>query len=581
MTSSPTPSTTPPAPAATSGEKPLVIQGDKSILLDVHHPRYEEARDHLAKFAELVTAPEHVHTYRITPISLWNAASIGVGSADVKIDLGRLARFGIPQNVAADIDATMERFGKIRLRADDGPFHTLAIEDKVLAEAIAREPKVKHYLRTRIDDRHFLVDPVQRGQLKWALIKLGWPVVDEAGFEEGDPFQVTLKEGPGFRLRDYQTEAADVFFRGGSALGGHGVIVLPCGAGKTIVGMRVMALANTSTLILAPHTAAVHQWMREIREKTDVPKDAVGEFTGDKKELKPITVATYQILSHRKSAKGAGANGAEYPHFELFRTRRWGLLIYDEVHLLPAPIFRVTASIQATRRLGLTATLVREDNKEDDVFCLVGPKRYDVPWKVLEKREFIAEAKCIEIRVPMPGAGRQLYSDASPREKYRIAAENPQKEAVVKRLIKDHAGEPTLVIGQYLEQLRRLAEALDAPVITGDMSSRRREALYDEFRRGARSILVVSKVANFSIDLPCARVAIQVSGSYGSRQEEAQRLGRILRPKEDTATFYTVVSRNTVEQDFALNRQRFLTEQGYKYFVEDWEDEVGGRGPSA
>jgi len=573
---------TPSPPATTSNssfaDKPLVIQGDKSILLDVHHPRYEEARDHLARFAELVTAPEHVHTYRITPISLWNAASIGVGSADVKIDLGRLARFGIPQNVAADIDATMERFGKIRLLADDGPFHTLAVDDPVLAEAIAREPKVKHYLRARMDRCHFLVDPVQRGQLKWALIKLGWPIVDEAGFEDGDPLPLSLAEGPGFGLRDYQSEAADVFFRGGSALGGHGVIVLPCGAGKTIVGLAVMALAKTSTLILAPHTAAVHQWMREIREKTDLPHDAVGEFTGDRKEVKPVTVATYQILSHRRS--GRKEAGAEYPHFELFRTRRWGLLVYDEVHLLPAPIFRVTASIQATRRLGLTATLVREDAKEDDVFCLVGPKRYDVPWKVLEKRAFIAEAKCIEIRVPMPADARARYAEATPREKYRIAAENEKKEDVVRSLVAAHAGEPTLVVGQYLEQLKKLSESLGAPVITGDMSSRRREALYDEFRRGVRSILVVSKVANFSIDLPRARVAIQVSGSYGSRQEEAQRLGRILRPKEGTATFYTVVSRNTTEQDFALNRQRFLAEQGYKYFVEDWEDEEGGRGPS-
>ncbi|MBI1852886.1 MAG: DEAD/DEAH box helicase [Planctomycetes bacterium] len=546
-------------------DRPCLVQGDGSVLLDAHSTRYEEARDVLARFAELVTAPEHVHTYRLSPISLWNAAALGLTADSVRADLERVSARALPQNVATEIETHLSRYGKLTLESSDGPWLRLVCHDLALREEIKRFPRTSKILAGVDPDGALLVDPLHRGDLKWGLAQLGWPVEDRAGFRRGEALAVRLR-GDGFGLRDYQRAAADVFHRAGGPDGGHGVIVLPCGAGKTVVGLAVMERVCASTLVLATNIVAVRQWKREILDKTDLPSDAVGEYTGERKEIRPVTIATYQILTSRRSAID------EFPHFRLFSARDWGLVIYDEVHLLPAPVFRITAGIQATRRLGLTATLIREDGHEGDVFSLIGPKRYDVPWKTLEKSRWIAEARCHEIRVPLDAEARSAHGAAGKREQYRIASENSAKLDVVRRLVEAHAGSPTLVIGQYLDQVHRVAREIRAPLVTGATPNAEREEIFDRFRAGSIPVLVVSRVANFAIDLPCARVAIQISGSYGSRQEEAQRLGRILRPKEGTSIFYTVVSRNTDEQEFATNRQRFLTEQGYRYVVEDWSE---------
>jgi DNA excision repair protein ERCC-3 len=337
------------------------------------------------------------------------------------------------------------------------------------------------------------------------------------------------------------------------------------------VGAAAMAHAKATTLILVTNTVAARQWRDELLRRTTLNEDEIGEYSGAKKEIRPVTIATYQVMTKKK-------NGV-YAHLDLFDTHDWGLIIYDEVHLLPAPIFRFTADIQSRRRLGLTATLVREDGMEGEVFSLIGPKRFDVPWKEIESQGYIAPAECIEVRVNLSESERLLYATAEPEEKYRYCSTTKTKSEVVQELVAYHANEQILVIGQYITQLDELSETLGVPLIKGDTPVKERERLFAAFRTGEITCLVVSKVANFSIDLPDATIAIQVSGAFGSRQEEAQRLGRILRPKADGrgAIFYSVVSRDTVDQDFAANRQRFLAEQGYAYRIIDADDVFQGK----
>ncbi len=554
-----------------SEDKPLIIQSDRTVLLDVHSPAAEAARSQLVLFAELEKSPEHIHTYRLTPLSLWNAASAGVGADAVAAALARFSRYPVPDNVVTDIHETIARFGKLQLRAVEGRDAMLRMDsaDAMIAEEIRANARIMKLIES--DGDGFLVPLVNRGTLKQELMRIGYPVKDEAPLASGERLEIALRDvarsGRPFNPRDYQREAARAFDGGGRPGAGFGTVVLPCGSGKTVIGIVVMANVGASTLILAPNVAAVHQWIDEILDKTWITEDLIGEYTGDRKEVRPITIATYQILIWR------GSIDDEFPHFRLFRERSWGLVVYDEVHLLPAPVFRVTAEIQAVRRLGLTATLVREDGREGDVFTLVGPKRYDVPWKELEARGWIAVANCVEVRVDLPRDLRLQYAIADQRRKFRIASENPLKLAIVRQLIANHEGEGVLVIGQYLSQLEMLARELDSPIITGKTANKEREQLYGAFRVGRLAVLVVSKVANFAIDLPDASVAVQVSGTFGSRQEEAQRLGRILRPKERNSHFYSLVSRATVEETFAANRQKFLTEQGYRYTIELWAEE--------
>ncbi|MFW5712924.1 MAG: DNA repair helicase XPB [Spirochaetia bacterium] len=548
---------------------PLIVQGDNSILLDVHNPNAEAARSDLGLFAELEKSPEHMHTYRITPLSLWNAASAGYTAKDITDRIRRWSRFSVPDNVDYFIGDTISRFGKLVLKQSADP-NTLElhISDPLIQAELQEYNRLKNYLTP--SEHGFLIDLVNRGTIKSELIKLSYPVKDEAPLKDGAPLEINLlshtRDGYDFTVRGYQDEAARAFYGNGQPGSGFGTIVLPCGSGKTIVGLKAMALAATYTLILAPNTAAVHQWIDEIIDKTDMSRDQIGEYTGDKKEIRPVTVGTYQILTWRPDKEGA------FPHFNIFRNHPWGLIVYDEVHLLPAPVFRVTAEIQAIRRLGLTATLVREDGREDEVFSLVGPKKYDVPWKELESKGWIAEAICHEIRVALPQKSAVPYATADKRSKYRIAAENPVKDEITLQLVQNHHEDHILVIGQYIKQLTKVAEALGAPLITGKTPNRKREEIYDAFRRGEERVIVVSKVANFAIDLPDASVAIQISGTFGSRQEEAQRLGRILRPKNTNSYFYTIVTQHTVEEQFAMNRQKFLTEQGYKYHIDFWSD---------
>lgn len=547
---------------------PLIVQGDRTILVEVDNPLYSEVRDALAPFAELEKSPEHIHTYRITPLSLWNAAAAGL-SAQVMIEvLEKYTKFPIPGNLPTDIAELVGRYGRIKLEKWQDKLK-LICTDKPLLEELARQPKVKQYLGDKLDESSYVVEAAHRGVLKQALILVGYPAEDLAGYTEGAVLPVELRalarSGLPFHVRDYQRDAASIFYAGGDVRGGSGVIVLPCGAGKTIVGIASMALVQRNTLVLTTSITAVKQWRREILDKTDLSDKDVAEYTGETKELGPVTIATYQIVTHRPD------KNEDYPHFKLFEERDWGLIIYDEVHLLPAPVFRVTAQIQARRRLGLTATLIREDGREGDVFSLIGPKKYDVPWRELETRGWIAEATCSEVRVTMPDALRMEYAVAEWREKYRVASENPAKDDIVGHLLQHYKDQRVLVIGQYLKQLRRLSQRFDLPLITGSTGNAEREDLYNRFRKGQERHLILSKVGNFAIDLPDANVLIQVSGTFGSRQEEAQRLGRILRPKAsgETAHFFTLVSRDTREQDFAHHRQLFLTEQGYSYTIID------------
>ena len=541
---------------------PLIVQSDKTLLLEVDHPAADDCRRAVAPFAELERAPEHMHTYRLTPLGLWNARAAGHDAEQVVSVLLAYSRYPVPHALLVDVAETMARYGRLQLVSD--PVHGLvlhALDRAVLAEVL-RSRKAAGLLGARIDPDDVAVHPSERGRLKQVLLGLGWPVEDLAGYVDGEAHPIDLDLST-WSLRPYQVQAVDSFWHGGS-----GVVVLPCGAGKTLVGTAAMARARSTTLILVTNTVAARQWRDELLRRTTLTEDEIGEYSGARKEIRPVTIATYQVLTTRR--KGV------YTHLELFDARDWGLVIYDEVHLLPAPVFRMTADLEARRRLGLTATLVREDGREDDVFTLIGPKRFDAPWRDIEAQGWIAPAECVEVRLTLPDAERLAYATAEREDKYRLAATASGKNRVTERLVAKHADDQVLVIGQYLDQLAELAEHLDAPLITGATTVRERQRLFGAFRTGEVSRLVVSKVANFSIDLPEAAVAIQVSGSFGSRQEEAQRLGRIMRPKADgrTATFYTVVSRDTVDQDFAAHRQRFLAEQGYTYRIIDAEDLV-------
>ncbi len=557
---------------------PLIIQGDQTILLDLHDPLADEARKAIAPFAELEKSPEHMHSYRLNPLSLWNAAAAGYDSSRIMEILDGYSRYPVPQSVARNMTELMERFGKIRLLpAEDSAgnangLYFLEVRDQRLFAILDNQRSIKklvipaeHMSKAR---RGFLIHPLQRGSVKQELISLGYPVEDLIPLRSGEKIEIPRREqtlsGKDFEIRDYQRQAADSFLGNLEGGTGYGTVVLPCGGGKTIVGIDVMSRLNTHTLILAPNVSAVHQWRRELLDKTSLTEDDIGEYSGQRKEIRPVTIATYQILVYRPEVDG------DFPHFNLVTREAWGLIIYDEVHLLPAPIFRVTAEIQAVRRLGLTATLVREDGKEGEVFSLVGPKRFDVPWKDLENRGWISEAICKEIRTELPEELQVPYATAEKRKKYRLASENPRKYDIVEYLIHHHPQDQILVIGQYLDQLHHIQKLIGAPLITGKTPNSLRDELYQQFRDGEQRILIVSKVANFAIDLPDASVAIQVSGSFGSRQEEAQRLGRILRPKQHSAYFYTLISRYTVEEEFGINRQKFLAEQGYEYLLELW-----------
>ncbi|MEV4277203.1 DNA repair helicase XPB [Actinoplanes xinjiangensis] len=542
---------------------PLIVQSDKTLLLEVDHPDAQACRMAIAPFAELERSPEHVHTYRLTPLGLWNSRAAGHDAESVVDALIKFSRYPVPHALLVDVAETMDRYGRLQLLND--PVHGLVLRglDKIVLIEVAKSKKLAGMLGSRIDDETIAVHGSERGRLKQALLKLGWPAEDLAGYVDGEAHEIALAED-GWTLRSYQQEAVDGFWAGGS-----GVVVLPCGAGKTLVGAAAMATAKATTLILVTNTVAGRQWKRELLARTSLTEEEIGEYSGERKEIRPVTIATYQVLTARR--------GGAFTHLDLFGARDWGLVIYDEVHLLPAPIFRFTADLQARRRLGLTATLVREDGREGDVFSLIGPKRYDAPWKDIESQGWIAPAECVEVRVTLTDAERMSYAVTEAEERYRVAATARTKLPVVKALVDRHPGEQVLVIGGFLDQLHELGEFLDAPIVQGSTTNKERERLFDAFRDGSIRTLVLSKVGNFSIDLPEAAVAIQVSGTFGSRQEEAQRLGRVLRPKGDgrQAHFYTVVSRDTIDTEYAAHRQRFLAEQGYAYKIIDADDVLG------
>ena len=548
-----------------SADGPLIVQSDKTLLLDVDHPLSTECRRAIAPFAELERSPEHIHTYRLTNLGLWNARAAGHDAEQVIDTLIKYSRYAVPHSLLLDVAETMSRYGRLRLESN--PIHGLILVsmDPAVLEEVMRAKKIAPLLGARIDQETVAVHPSQRGAIKQHLLRLGWPAEDFAGYVDGQAHPIDLNQN-GWAIRQYQEHAAEGFWHGGS-----GVVVLPCGAGKTIVGAAAMAHAKATTLILVTNTVAARQWRDELLRRTTLNEDEIGEYSGAKKEIRPVTIATYQVMTKKK-------NGV-YAHLDLFDSYDWGLIIYDEVHLLPAPIFRFTADIQSRRRLGLTATLVREDGMEGEVFSLIGPKRFDVPWKEIESQGYIAPAECIEVRATLTETERLSYATAEPEEKYRYCSTTATKRKVVQALVEKHADDQVLVIGQYISQLDELSEELGVPVIKGDTPVKEREVLFNKFRSGELKCLVVSKVANFSVDLPDATIAIQVSGAFGSRQEEAQRLGRILRPKSDgrSARFYSIVSRDTIDQDFAQNRQRFLAEQGYSYKIIDADDVFQGK----
>ena len=579
-------------------ENPLIVQSDKTLLLDVHAPLAEECRNDLIPFAELEKSPEHLHTYRLTPLSLWNASSAGFGPEDAVAVLEKYARYDVPQSVVMWIKEIASRFGKIRLIP--GPVNLVPVKedsDKLIEEKylylvaqslpiykelgalkevkkiiwacdyVEPENSTNNKIELSDDEKQFCfcLRLTDRGTIKQLLLSAGWPVKDEVILTDGEPLDVSLREttlsGKSLEIREYQKKSAAALIGDKGPGTGFGTIVLPCGAGKTIVGMTIMDLLKTSTLIITTNISAVHQWIGELLDKTNLTADQIAEYSGESKEIKQVTVATYQVLTWRPTKEGP------YPHFSIFHQRPWGLIIYDEVHMLPAPVFRVVAELQAVRRVGLTATLVREDGCEGYVFSLVGPKRYDVPWKELERDNWIASAECIEVRIDLPAFKEIEYAVASVREKHKIASQNEEKNEIVKEIVELYPQDKILVIGQYLEQLDKIAKLLNCPIITGKTPNSERDKIYDDFKKGVIRVLVVSKVANFAIDLPDASLAIQVSGTFGSRQEEAQRLGRILRPKERKARFFTLITRNTVEEEFGSNRQKFLAEQGYEYKI--------------
>lgn len=546
--------------------KPLIVQSDRTMLLEVENDYFEDARAAVSRFAELEKSPEYLHTYRITPLSLWNAASSRMSADEIVAALEEFSKYPVPKNVISEIREQISRYGKVKLVKDDSGDLYIISEEKAFLNEIANHRTVQPYIEERRGDQ-IIIKKSFRGHIKQALIRIGYPVEDLAGYDEGARYGFNLRHntsgGREFIMRDYQRRSVEVFHQNGAREGGSGVIVLPCGAGKTIVGIGVMQIVGAETLILVTNTYSIRQWKSEILDKTDVNEEDIGEYSGEKKEIKPITIATYNIITHRKK------KGGDFTHFNIFGANNWGLIIYDEVHLLPAPVFRMTSELQAKRRLGLTATLVREDGLEEDVFSLIGPKKYDVPWKELEKQSWIANARCIEVRCDMDEDLRMQYSLADDREKYRLASENREKMEVIDWILDEHGRENVLIIGQYIDQLETIARRFEFPLITGKTPLSERERLYGAFRNGEIPCLIVSRVANFSIDLPDASIAIQVSGTFGSRQEEAQRLGRVLRPKkgDNQAFFYSLVSRDTTEERFGQNRQLFLTEQGYEYQI--------------
>ncbi|SHK41657.1 DNA repair helicase XPB [Fibrobacter sp. UWB12] len=572
----------------------IIVQSNLEIMVEVDNPNYTTARDAIAPFTELVKSPEHLHTYKISHLSLWNAAATGLRAPEVLERLESQSRYPIPPTVVTEIEDYMARYGLLRLKKEDGRL-MMESDDKIMFLEICKLRDVEPFIIEYIDDTHVVVDPERRGHLKMVLTNSGFPVEDLAGYTVGDPLPIRLREttvsGKPFNLRDYQKDAAQVFYASGSEKGGSGVIVLPCGSGKTVIGLATMALVQTKTLILTPNISSSRQWIREICDKTNLTLDQVKEYSGEVKEIGPVTVATYQILTQRKRAKKGDENKEgkepemteeevkkELANFPLFSQEKWGLMIYDEVHLLPAPVFRLSTEMQATRRLGLTATLVREDHKETEVFSLIGPKKFDIPWRILEAQGWIATADCNEIRIPMDPELKMKYALAPVRDKITLASTNPEKTDIVERLLKyfSKPDDRVLIIGQYIDQLEALSEDLQIPLITGKTPNKEREKLYGAFRSGAQKNLMVSKVGNFAIDLPDANVLIQISGTFGSRQEEAQRLGRVLRPKSDggAAHFYSIVTQDSKEQEFAMNRQLFLTEQGYAYKIikrGDWD----------
>lgn len=559
--------------------KPLIVQSDRTMLLEVDNEAFEDCRGLLSRFAELEKSPEYLHTYKITPLSLWNAASSKMTADEIIEGMETFSKYPIPRNVISEIKEQISRYGKVKLMKDETGNLFIVSDERNFLNEIANHRAVQEFIESRDADR-IIVKKDFRGHIKQALIKIGFPIEDLAGYDEGAEYSFNFRplmigSGSAFSLRDYQRQSIDSFHAGGSREGGSGVVVLPCGAGKTIVGLGVMQLVGAQTLILVTNTLSIRQWKNELRDKSDIPEEDIGEYSGEKKEIRPITIATYNIITHRKK------KGGDFTHFNIFSANNWGLIIYDEVHLLPAPVFRMTSELQAKRRLGLTATLVREDGLEEDVFSLIGPKKYDVPWKDLEKRAWIADARCIEVRVEMDEDLRTRYSVADDREKYRLASENPAKKDAIETILEEHNRQNILIIGQYINQLEDLADHFRFPLITGKTPLPEREKLYQGFRTGEIPCLIVSKVANFSIDLPDAQVAIQVSGTFGSRQEEAQRLGRVLRPKagSNMAYFYSLVSRDTTEERFGQNRQLFLTEQGYEYqiYTFDQLQEMRGR----
>ncbi|MGR4010370.1 DNA repair helicase XPB [Leucobacter sp. 1207-22] len=565
---------------------PLIVQSDHTVLLEVAHPDAEEARHALAVFAELERAPEHIHTYRVTRLGLWNARAAGHTAEEILETLNKYAKFPVPSGVASEIADTMRRYGRLTIErkplteaeiaaAQAAPLPTSATEalaatagalilrsdEPTILREVVSAKKIAPLIETKLDEHTYVIAPWARGELKQQLVARGWPAEDLAGYTPGEPYDIELAQSDGeggWHLRDYQQRAVEAFEKGGS-----GVVVLPCGAGKTIVGAASMAAVGAKTLILVTNAVSARQWRDELLRRTNLTAEDIGEYSGQVKEVKPVTIATYQILTSKR--KG------EYAHLSLLDAEDWGVIVYDEVHLLPAPVFKLTADLQARRRLGLTATLVREDGREGDVFSLIGPKRYEAAWKDIEAQGFIAPAECFEVRIDLPEGERYQYAAAEDQDRYRIASSTPEKEEIARRIIAKHPGESVLVIGQYIDQLESMAASLGAALITGQTPVNEREDLFNAFRTGEIKTLVVSKVANFSVDLPDASVAVQISGSYGSRQEEAQRLGRLLRPKgkDVKASFYTLIARDTVDQDFAQNRQRFLAEQGYAYTILD------------
>lgn len=555
-----------------SRDLPLIVQSDKSLLLEVHSPWFTEARDAVAPFAELMKSPEHFHTYRLSPLSIWNSAALGFTSKQIKSTLGSWSKYPVPESINQFIEDICSRYGMLKLHPSESPEHLeLHCSNERLFQELSHHRGLQQML-TPSEPGVFVLPLVHRGSVKIELIHIGYPVEDLIPLKQGDRLETALlktaRSGKPFTLRDYQREAVSSFLgTGNPSVGlGFGTIVMPCGSGKTIIGMGIMERLQQQTLIITTNTAAVHQWIDELIDKTTLTSDDIGEYTGARKEVKSVTVCTYQILVWRPEKDGP------YPHFDIFRSNNWGLIIYDEVHLLPAPVFRITAEIQATMRAGMTATLVREDNREDEVFSLIGPKRCDIPWKELEQKGWIAEAVCTEVRVALPQELEISYAVASKQEKFRIASENPRKIDILQQILENNPEDQVLVIGQYIRQLQKISQVLGAPMITGSVPNVKREELYSRFRAGEIRVLVVSKVANFAIDLPDASLAVQVSGTFGSRQEEAQRLGRILRPKQRNAHFYNLVTRYTTEEQFAAHRQHFLTEQGYTYQLEIWDE---------